>query len=406
MKKKILIHSIAFAPDGVSTAYIYNDLALGFKKFNYDVIVLTSTPHYNFSGNYDFKKYFFGLFYVSFFKEIKVIHIPLKKHNSTLIRIALFIRWHFLSLLIGLLIRRIDYILSPSPPLSIGIISIIIGKIKRAKIIYNVQEVYPDLLINQGNLKSKIIIKLLHKLEKFVYNYSDSIVTINEKFYNQIKNRVGELNTLQIIPNFVDTHLYKPSFSNLNLPKEFKNNDKTTVLYAGNIGYFQDWEPIFYTAKKIKNLNIEFIIIGEGVKKNYLIDRVKNENISNIKIFPYQKRSIIPAIINMADIHFISIEKKLEKEGFPSKVYTIMACKKPMIVVSGKNTPIYEFLYPKKCSILISKNRNENFYSSVIKLANDKKLRNELGENGYNEIMNNYTKEKIINQYLNLFNKI
>ena len=200
--------------------------------------------------------------------------------------------------------------------------------------------------------------------------------------------------------------MYKPSFSNLNLPKEFKNNDKTTVLYAGNIGYFQDWEPIFYTAKKIKNLNIEFIIIGEGVKKNYLIDRVKNENISNIKIFPYQKRSIIPAIINMADIHFISIEKKLEKEGFPSKVYTIMACKKPMIVVSGKNTPIYEFLYPKKCSILISKNRNENFYSSVIKLANDKKLRNELGENGYNEIMNNYTKEKIINQYLNLFNKI
>ena len=46
-KKKILIHSIAFSPDGVSTAYLYNDIAIGFKEKGYDVVVLTTTPHYN-----------------------------------------------------------------------------------------------------------------------------------------------------------------------------------------------------------------------------------------------------------------------------------------------------------------------------------------------------------------------
>lgn len=38
-KKTILIHSLIFSPDGVSTAYLYNDIALAFKKADYDVIV-------------------------------------------------------------------------------------------------------------------------------------------------------------------------------------------------------------------------------------------------------------------------------------------------------------------------------------------------------------------------------
>lgn len=47
MSKKILIHSIVFSPDGVSTAYLYNDIALKFKEEGFDVSVITTTPHYN-----------------------------------------------------------------------------------------------------------------------------------------------------------------------------------------------------------------------------------------------------------------------------------------------------------------------------------------------------------------------
>jgi hypothetical protein len=47
INRKILIHSIVFSPDGVSTAYLYNDIAIGFKNNGYEVVVLTTTPHYN-----------------------------------------------------------------------------------------------------------------------------------------------------------------------------------------------------------------------------------------------------------------------------------------------------------------------------------------------------------------------
>ena len=172
--KKILIHSIVFSPDGVSTAYLYNDIALGFKNAGYEVVVLTTTPHYNLIETVlqkqPLNRKLFGLFFVSDFNGIRVIHIPSKKYKSTILRIFTFIYWHFFSLLIGLTFKKLDIILSPSPPLTIGFVSILIAKIKKAKFIYNVQEIYPDLLIKNGTIKSNIVIKLLKWLERYIYN--------------------------------------------------------------------------------------------------------------------------------------------------------------------------------------------------------------------------------------------
>ena len=81
LKKKILIHSIVFSPDSVSTAYLYNDIAVELRNNNFEVVVLTTTPHYNNLGNninnQKLKK-FFGIYYESVFNNIKVIHVPLK----------------------------------------------------------------------------------------------------------------------------------------------------------------------------------------------------------------------------------------------------------------------------------------------------------------------------------------
>ena len=320
---------------------------------------------------------------------------------------VLLLEWHFLSLIIGLSIKKVDFILSPSPPLSIGLISILIAKKNRAKFIYNVQEIYTDFLIKNGALKSSIIINSLKWLEKYVYNHASTVITIDQKFYDQIVDRFNEKDKLKIVPNFVDTDLYKPISKEVEFPKPFKNDpNKVRLLYAGNIGFYQDWEPILYAAKKLIDTNFEFWIIGEGVKKEYLIKEVEKHNISNIKVLPYQDRELMPLINSFADIHFISISKEMEQEGFPSKVYTIMACSKPMIVIIGDDTPLYNFLKNLNCSILISDNKNEKFTNSIIELANNKNKQLELGKNGYEVIKNFYTKEMIVNQYLKLFQNL
>jgi colanic acid biosynthesis glycosyl transferase WcaI len=409
--KRVLIHSIVFSPDGVSTAYLYNDIAFGLVDNGFDVVVLTTTPHYNLIESELEKqllsKKLFGLYYVSYFNGILVYHIPLKKYKSTLKRIISFVYWHLASLILGLTLKRISFVLSPSPPLSIGFVSLMISKIKGAKAIYNVQEIYPDLLINQGNLKSSLIINLLKKFEKFIYNNSDAVVTIDNVFYSTILPRFKDSRKLHIISNFVDTDLYKPLTNQQSLPEIFgQENKKIKILYAGNIGFFQDWEPVIYAAKELSTENVEFWIIGEGVQKSYLEKEIRDLNLTNVRIFPYQRRELIPIINNHVDIHFISINKQMEQEGFPSKVYTIMACAKPLIVITGQKTPLYNFLEGKNCSELVTSDRNVNFTNAIRKLASDEKLRKFLGVNGYNEIINNYTKKFIVSNYANLLNSL
>jgi glycosyltransferase involved in cell wall biosynthesis len=405
-KKRLLIYSLVFSPDGVSTAYLYNDIALGFQKKNYTVTVLTTTPHYNLIKEslerQPLKKQFLGLFYTSNFNGIKVYHIPLKKYKSSLIRILSFIYWHLTSIIIGLFLKKPDIILTPSPPLTSGLISILLARIKGSKSIYNVQEIYPDLLINHGRLTNSFIIKFLKILEVWVYNWSDSVTTIDVNFYNTIKLRIRNPDKLKIISNFVDTELYKTS-SSVSLPKVFKKiKGRIDMVYAGNIGIAQEWDLVINLAKVIKKHPITIWIIGEGVKKKYLESQIKKHDLFNIQLLPYQERKYMPVINLFADFHFIAMDKSMENDGFPSKVYTIMSSGKPLIVVSSEHTPIVSFLEQTNAAITVTNHSLSDFKKAVLKLETDKDLRDELGVNGRKVVEEKYSKQCIIEKYINL----
>ena len=405
-KKRLLIYSLVFSPDGVSTAYLYNDIALGFQKNNYEVTVLTTTPHYNLIqeslDRQPLKKCFLGLFFTSNFNGIKVYHIPLKKYKSSLIRILSFIYWHLASLIIGLFLKKPDIILTPSPPLTSGLISILLAKVKGSKSVYNVQEIYPDLLINHGRLTNPVIIKFLKILEGWVYNWSNAVTTIDLNFYNTIKTRIRNLDNLKIISNFVDTELYKTS-SSIPLPKVFKKiKGKTDMVYAGNIGIAQEWDLVINLAKAIKKLPITIWIIGEGVKKKYLESQIKKHKLFNLQLLPYQERKYMPVINLFADFHFIAMNKSMEHDGFPSKVYTIMSSGKPMVVVSSKQTPIVSFLEQTKAALTVTNHSLTDFKKAVLKLEADKDLRNTLGANGRKVVEQKFNKQVVIKKYIKL----
>jgi glycosyltransferase involved in cell wall biosynthesis len=83
-----------------------------------------------------------------------------------------------------------------------------------------------------------------------------------------------------------------------------------------------------------------------------------------------------------------------------------MACAKPLIVVTGEKSPLFNFLNEKNCAEIVTHNRNVNFTNSIRKLANNKELRDELGSNGYRDIIANYSKKAIVLKYANLLNSL
>lgn len=415
VNKRILIHSIVFSPDGVSTAYLYNDIAVKLKKDGFEVIVLTTTPHYNRIGEEIEKQQlapkFWGLFYLSYFNGIKVYHVPQKKFNSVILRGFGMLHWHLMSIIISFFLKKINVIISPSPPLTIGLVSILIAKIKGAKSIYNVQEIYPDFFLNQGKLNFKPLVKLLKWLERWVYNHSDAVTTIDDVFYNKIKNRIDNPEKLTIIPNFVDTDLYFPVSPNNLDPIIFPNKpDVLKLMYAGNIGHAQDWEPLIEIALSSLNLPVEFWVIGEGAMKGSLIEKIKKLKLSNIHIVNYQPRHLMPQLISYADLHFIFMKPILQNDGFPSKVYTILACQKPLLVISGTNTPLSNFLLNSKTSFLISDIDFDMKCEKVVKIfkdiLTDKNMLSNMGSNGLKIINQKYSKQIVTNKYSDLINSL
>lgn len=410
--KRVLIHTLIFSPDGVSTAYLYNDIALRLQQRGYEVVVLTTTPHFNIVPEQVEKQPMrwkvWGFCKVSKFNGMTVLHVPQKKFKSTVLRLLGFVYWHIVSFFIGLSVKHVDLILSPSPPLTVGWMNLGLAKLKGCKVIYNVQEIYPDIL----KLKGGFVLKSLRWMEHKVYNGSDAVTTIDKVFYDTIEPRFEDKSKLHIIPNFVDTGLYRAlsSFQVNSLldPKLFPNTDSIKLLYAGNIGHAQSWEPLIELADKTRDLNVEYIVIGEGAKRGYVEEEISKRGLDKLHLLPYQPRELMPAILSYSDASFIFMAPENDGDGFPSKVYTIMACERPLLVSSGENTPIVNFLKDKGCAKLITE---KDFVKKVNEMVEwlrtvTKEELFQMGKKGLAEIQAKYTKEKVTDMYVDLVDSL
>lgn len=404
--KRILIHSIVFHPDAVSTAYLYADIAKGLKDLGYEVQVITTTPHYNVLkdqvGREGLKRKLFGLYYYSVYEGIKVYHIPAVKSRNILLRLFSFVYFHFFSIIISLFIGKINVVLAPSPPLTIGLVAIIIAKIKGGEAIYNVQEIYPDFIINQGILKNRLAIKLLKSLERFIYRHSKFIVTIDELFSDIIRPRIANPEKIIVIPNFVDTQLYLEYPKVNQWSKNSPYRSKFIVMYAGNIGFAQDWEPLIFAARELAHLPIHFMIIGEGIKKDLLENLIRTLKLSNISLLEYQERKMMPFINSFADIHFITMNPSMDKEGFPSKVYSIMSSGKTLVVSTGVDTPLSSLLKRAGVGITVPENNDMAFAEAIKEYYENPGRVKEDGIKARDFIVSNYSKEIIIKKYYKL----
>ena len=142
--------------------------------------------------------------------------------------------------------------------------------------------------------------------------------------------------------------------------------------------------------------------------KSYLEDRVKEYCLDNIRVLPYQPRELMPRIIAFSDIQFIFMEPEIAAQGFPSKVYTIMASSRPLLVCSPENTPIINFLDGLGCAKLITETSSD-IKAKIISEWLMSVTRDELtsmGSAGLSEINKRYSKNIVTQQYCRLLESL
>jgi len=267
---------------------------------------------------------------------------------------------------------------------------------RKSKIIYNVQDIFPDSLIPYfGNHKYTF----LHRLERVSYNAANSVTTICRQFYRKIRSRSNCI--IKVIPNWVDMNEISYVHKERNrIYKEMKGIDwdRKNIVYSGNIGINQDFDTIISVALEYSEYN--FIIIGNGKKRSELQKRVKLLGLNNFYIYDPFPKEWISEIYSFGDIYLLPMKKNAMKASYPSKTWSILACGSPLVASVDLDSDFADELMKNELAYVCEpENSKELIKAMNLALCENKGKAAKRIE----YIRNNYDKRIILAQFKQIF---
>jgi glycosyltransferase involved in cell wall biosynthesis len=407
---RVIILSQYFPPEiGAPQNRLY-ELAVRLKDKGIDIQILTAMPNYpkmeimdDYKGRYYCIENMNNL-------EVHRSYIFVSKSKSIFFRLINYFSFVFSSLLIGAIkLKKADVLICESPPLFLGISGWILAKIKGAKFIFNVSDLWPESAEKLGLVTNKFFLNMATVLEEFCYRKSTIITGQTQGICNEIKSRFPN-KRVYWLPNGVDEKFFDTEHSNvlLNWRKEnnFSEND-FLLLYAGIIGFAQGLEVILYTAELVReHTNIKFIILGSGPEKEKLLQLKQDLNLSNVFFYDSQPKSQMPSIVNSIDVAVIPLKKlDLFLGAIPSKIFENLAMKKPILLgVDGEARQL--FINDGQAGLYFEPENFSDLANKTMLLYNNREKVESLGSNGYNYVLKNFSRNKIASEFINELKEI
>jgi len=374
------------------------ELAYRLQKHGHEIYILTAMPNYP-TGKI-FSEYRGKIFVREKFNGINIIRcwIYPTKSIKLLPRLMNYFSFVFSSLIIGLSLRnfKIDIIIVESPPLFLGFSGIFLSWWLKAKMIFNVADLWPDSAVEIGAINNKKIIKFAGMIERYFYRKAFAITGQSPTIIKTIKERTLNKN-IELISNGVDTQLFSPSKKNNYLRKKYNATEKFLIIYAGLFGAAQGLGQILDAAALLKNdSSIMFLLIGDGPEKEYLIDRVKNEELHNVKISPPVNKLEVPSILSSADLSIITLKTYI-KGAVPSKIYEVMAVGLPLIFIGCGDA--VEIINNAKAGFTVEPEDINGLVEKIHILQRNLLLRREMGNNGRKTVCQLYSRDIIVKRF-------
>ena len=334
----VLVLSLVFPPDSVSTAQIMGELSVALRERGCAVTVLTTTPHYNVDRvlleEQPLRRWWGPLVQRSEFRGIPVYHALMpRKSGSVSARIAAWLGFHVLSLLVGFLAPlRWSVVLAPSPPLTVGVCAWLLTLRRPSRFVYNVQEIYPDIAISLGALRSPLLVRLLQGLERFVYGRAAAVAVIASRMRERLLAKGVAPPKVVVIPNCTDAATLHPLAKDNAFARQHLLSGRFVVSYAGNMGPAQGLERLLDAARLVQDdPAIVFLLVGDGLVKPALAERVGREGLSNVRLLDQQPYARMSEIYSASDVSVVAQASASGSDAVPSKVYRIMTCARPVL---------------------------------------------------------------------------
>jgi glycosyltransferase involved in cell wall biosynthesis len=325
-------------------------------------------------------------------------------HKSFIHRVIAFLSFMLSSFWIGLGVKNVDLVWGTSPPIFQGVTAWALARIKGAKFLFEVRDLWPQFAIAVGVLKKPILIALSEWLERFLYQRADRVMVNSPGFLQPVTSRGAK--RVDLIPNGADPSMFDPADDGAAFRQSNELENKFIALYAGAHGMSNDLNVILESASLLADeKNIHIVLLGDGKEKSALMTQAKEMKLSNMTFLPSVPKTEMASALAGADA-CIAILKPLEeyKTTYPNKVFDYMAAGRP--VVLAIDGVIREVVEAADCGIFATPGNAEEIAEAIRKLAANSEQSRAMGLKGLSYLEENFSRAVIGNKLVGLLEEL
>lgn len=322
-----------------------------------------------------------------------------------------------LATLVGTFSRvRPDAVLAMSPPLTLGMAGRIAATARRAPLVFNIQDVFPDVAIELGLLSGERVIQGARALERLSYRISDAVTVLSDDLAENVRAKItrgleGDQARLQaekvrVIPNFVDTKAIRPSARENSYREQYDLIGKTVVMYAGNVGFSQSLDLVLDAARSFLTTrpDVVFVINGGGSARPDL--ERDAADLPNVRFIGMQPIERLPEVLAAGDVHVVPLRAGLAWSSVPSKLYSILAAGRPIVASVDPGTEVERTIERAGAGLSVPPENPAAFRAALGELLDDRDRSDRMGASGRVFVERWASPAAVAESYENLFSEL
>jgi len=391
---KILFLTQFFPPESGAASKRIHGLAKHLVSLGHEVYVVTGMPNYP-TGKIK-EEYRNKTFCFEEIDGIKVFryYVYVSNKKNTLNRLLNYFSLVLSSLFFLFKRKKVDVVITSSPPLFLGIAGVIMSKFKKVPHVFDVRDIWPNVAVEIGEIteQSKIY-KLMSKVERFIYKNSSVLTVVTKgKKETLIRNGVNR-DKIRLISNGFDEEFLDFPIDQ-HIAESYGLSNKFNLLYAGIIGIAQGIDLIIKAAELLKPYSdIQFVLVGTGVELEKMKNLVKEKGLDNVVFAGEQPHINIRSFLHYSQVALVPLKSNALKDSVPTKLYEALGVGKPVILSASGDSE--EVVKEAQGGLVVKPGDVNMLVKSIEKLYQDKNFYNYCIENSEKYIIDNYSRKSI-----------
>lgn len=288
------------------------------------------------------------------------------KKKTTIYRLLNSLVYAINSLLHSFTIGKIDIVITSSPPPLISVFGWMIAKIKGAKLVYDVRDVWPDVAWEIGSFgPESFYSKVFQFIRDFMLKHSDLVTAVSPGKVTKLQAYAPAAHVVEVM-NGLDEGFLNNSENSEIVKKYQLREDSFTCVYIGNLGLAQGLKQLMYIAERAKAnaLPVRFLLFGSGAEEQSLKQYVQEHSLDNVTFPGRLPGTDMYTLLRHAKMSFVSLVNENLKDSIPTKLYEALGAGCPVLLAAVGDSA--DVLNDCKLGIAVKPNDNEALWETFL----------------------------------------